>query len=92
MVQLAIGRRGGCLFGSPEILPLYSGSGDFRGVKPPDFPVFVDSGPSQSPRPIRHEQSAQFAMSRSPEYHEQHSRSGTAHAQQRNDAHERCYA
>ena len=39
MVQLAIGRRGGCLFGSPEILPLYSGSGDFRGVKPPDFPV-----------------------------------------------------
>ncbi len=52
----------------------------------------VDSGPSQSPRPIRHEQSAQFAMSRSPEYHEQHSRSGTAHAQQRNDAHERCYA
>jgi len=33
----------------------------------------VDSGPSQSARPIRHEQAAQFALSSSPESHEQHS-------------------
>jgi len=36
-------------------------------------PDGVDSGPSQSARPIRHEQAAQFALSSSPESHEQHS-------------------
>lgn len=40
----------------------------------------VDSGPSQSPRPIRHEQSAQFPVSRPPDNHEQNPQPGTTRA------------
>jgi len=37
----------------------------------------VDSGSSQSPRPIQHEQAAQFPVSNLPESHEQNKRPAT---------------
>jgi YHS domain-containing protein len=52
--------------------------------------VIVDSGSSRSPRPIRHEQSARFPVSNSPDSREQTPQPDTTRTRQVNDAHEHC--